>query len=131
MDKLEERYVLEGLERHPYEKYTAKYKEEKHKLEEELQKAGKSISNLSAYTDKTLLIASQLGRLWQEGDFETREKLQYLIIPEGVQYERKNEAFRTQRINSVFLLIRSLPAGEGTKKEGQTIDFNSLSPRVG
>ena len=131
LEKLEERYVLEGLERHLYEKYTAKFKEDKRKMEEELQKAGKSLSNLSAYTDKTLLIASQLGKLWQEGDFETREKLQYLVFPEGVQYERKNEAFRTQRINSVFSLIRSLSGGEGTKKEGQTIEFNSLSPRVG
>ncbi len=120
MEKLEERYVLEGLERHLNEKYTAKYKEEKHKLEEELQKAGKSISNLSAYTDKTLLIASQLGRLWQEGDFETREKLQYLIFPEGVQYERKNEAFRTPRVNSIFSLIRSL-SGEGGTKKGEKL----------
>ncbi len=96
-----------------------------------MQKAGKSISNLSAYTDKTLLIASQLGKLWQEGDFETREKLQYLIFPEGVQYERKNDAFRTQRINSIFGLIRSLSGGEGTKKEGQIIEVNNLSPRVG
>ncbi len=130
LEKLEERYVLEGLERHLYEKYTAKFKEDKRKMEEELQKAGKSISNLSAYTDKSLLIASQSSKLWQEGDFETRGKLQYLVFPEGVQYERKNEAFRTQRINSVFSLMRSLSGGDGTKKEGQTTDFNSLSPRV-
>ncbi len=123
----EERYVPEGLERHLYEKYTAKFKEDRRNMEEELQKAGKSISNLSAYTDKTLLIASQLGKLWQEGDFETRGKLQYLIFPEGVQYERKKEAYRTQRINSIFSLIASLSGGEGAKKEGQPIEVNSLS----
>jgi hypothetical protein len=57
------------------------YKREKHKLEEELQKAGKSVLNLSDCTDKTLLLASQLGKSWQEGDFETREKGKiYLLL---------------------------------------------------
>jgi hypothetical protein len=65
-------------------------------MEDELQKAGKSISNLLAYTDKTLLIASQLGRLWQEGDFETREKLQYLSFQKECSMSIKMRHFEPE-----------------------------------
>ena len=33
----------------------------------------------------------------------TKEELQKLIFPEGIIYSKKNEAFRTEKVNSFFL----------------------------
>ncbi|MCU7551505.1 hypothetical protein OCK74_20455 [Chitinophagaceae bacterium LB-8] len=54
------------------------------------------------------MIAQNISGLWLSSDFEWKQKLQYLVFPEGVVYSKKNEAVRIGRINSLFAAIEPL-----------------------
>ncbi len=76
------------------------------------------LSNLSHYVEKPLLIASKLGNYRKE----------------GVQYEHKNKAYRTDRVNVIFALISSLSEEKYKNKKGQTnseIDLSGLVAGAG
>ena len=120
LEQLQERFAFGHITQELYEKFSAKLLAERQPLEVELEKVDGSLSNLSQYIEKSLLIASKLGEYWKEGDYNTKEKLQYLVFPEGVQYEHKNKAYRTDRVNVIFALISSLSEEKYKNKKGQT-----------
>ncbi|MES2388251.1 MAG: hypothetical protein V4543_09625 [Bacteroidota bacterium] len=44
--------------------------------------------------------------MWETGSFRTRQKLQQIVFPQGIAYERENGNYRTFEVNpgqSVFL----------------------------
>ncbi|MFY0254806.1 hypothetical protein ACDQ55_12715 [Chitinophaga sp. 30R24] len=51
-------------------------------------------------------------------DAGMKEKLQKLIFSEGIGYDRKNEVFRTGKVNEVFALIASLSGNTGSNEKG-------------
>ena len=60
-----------------------------------------------------------------------KEKIQELIFPDGILYNHKNQAFRTEKINEVFLHIASLTRLAGGNKNGQPNKIIELSSQVG
>lgn len=108
LERLDERYVEEDLNRDLYEKFQTKYKQELEEVQAELQKAGgKELSNLSSYMKMGLEIASNICKAWVSGSFALRRRLQYLVFPEGIYFDAKTEGYRTERVNFIFALIRS------------------------
>ena len=61
------------------------------------------MSNLENSMEKALSISSKLTSLWASSDYGRKQKLQNLIFPEGIVYNRKNDECRTLRVNNVFL----------------------------
>jgi hypothetical protein len=55
--------------------------------------------------EKGLSIAQYLSKMWASMDFEARQKLQFLVFPEGIEYSKENDAVRIQRVNSLFAEI--------------------------
>jgi site-specific DNA recombinase len=43
--------------------------------------------------------------MWLAGEYQEKQRLQYLLFPEGLVYDKKNEVCRTTRIDSTFLTI--------------------------
>ena len=43
--------------------------------------------------------------MWVSGDFYDKQKLQYLLFPEGMLYDKENGVVRTTRINYLFKSI--------------------------
>jgi site-specific DNA recombinase len=127
---LEERFINREIDREMFERYRQKFGQEKQALEAELQKGKGKLSNFSEYVEKSLLMASQLASLWQQGEQPVQEKLQYLLFPEGVQYEHEKGQYRTGRMNAIFSLIHSLSTASNTKKEGKTDADDQFSPWV-
>jgi site-specific DNA recombinase len=111
---LEERFINREIDREMFERYRQKFGQEKQALEAELQKGKGKLSNFSEYVEKSLLMASQLASLWQQGEQPVREKLQY----------------RTGRMNAIFSLIHSLSAAANPKKGGKTDADDQFSPWV-
>ena len=50
----------------------------------------------------------------------TKEKLQRLVFPKGIIYTKKKEAFRTEKVNSIFALIADAAKGSEENKKGTT-----------
>ncbi len=58
------------------------------------------------------------------------KKLQYLIFPDGVSYNRKNDSLRTFRVNQIFLAMVYLASTSEKDKPESSIEDSGLSDRV-
>ena len=129
--------VKYGLGNIPTEVYDATIetlKDRKMSIEGELEKSSENLSNLEKYIDTALLMSSNLVVLWKDGSFDTQQKLQNLLFPQGVKYNKQENSYLTIKENNVFHIFSKLSMdykNEDTKKEPQTCDSYDLVAEEG
>lgn len=134
MERLEERYIDEELSKELYEKHMSKFTKEEKDLREELEKHESKTSNLDGCIDQCLTTASQLDTLWQESSYYEKHRLQNLVFPEGVFYNKENDECRTGRVNLIFEIMSCISRQLENKKAGKSkddFDFSGLVARRG
>ena len=89
-----------------------------------------SSSNLEKAINKALKISSELGKLWSNGGLPQKKKIQDLVFPSGIGYDKSNNRVQTKRINSIFKLIPSISDDLKKIKSGEKVDLNQFSARV-
>lgn len=120
IERLEERYILEEIDREMFTRYKEKFAAERTEIERNLTATGRGVSNLEKCLDKALYFASNLAPLWASSDYGEKQKLQFLVFPDGFVYDRKNDQCRTPRINSVFAYMASLARLSDQQKSGNS-----------
>ena len=65
-----------------------------------------SSSNLELANDKALTLSEPLEKIWEDGDLKQRQKLQNLVFPSELGYDKSNDRVRTPKVNAIF---RSIP----------------------
>ena len=55
-----------------------------------------------------------------DGDYVAKQKLQYLVFPEGIYYNKKKDECRTTKVNSIFSLFSSI-----------SVDYTENKDKVG
>ena len=118
LERLEERLIIEEIDRAMFDKYLDKFNKEKKEIEKQLAESGIQVSNLEKCIDTTMTYASKLNAMWNAGDYNKKQRLQFLLFPEGMSYNRINDECRTKRVNTVFLYIFQLASILGEKKSG-------------
>jgi len=60
-------------------------------------------------------------------DFNKKQKLQTLLFPEGILYDKENDRVRTFRVNTIFSVSRYVSENYDNKKSGilSVKDLNS------
>ncbi len=129
MENLEEGYyVNREMSRELFDRFYSKLNQERMELAKQLSKSGETISNPEVAIGKAVELSSELATVWDSGGFRDKEKLQKLLFPEGIVFDRKIGAFRTTKVNSIFQLIASLQSIPEHEKRGQTDALHRLSP---
>ena len=132
IDKLEEKYFIEEeMSEETYRKLKPKYSEEKAQIVESIEGCGQDCSNYNQYLSNALQFSSKLSAVWASASIPHKERLQNAIFPEGVLYNRKNEAFRTENVGVLFGVIASLNSIPEDNKKGQLNRIIELSNQVG
>ena len=90
---------------------------EKATVEENLNLAAEKLSNISHTLPRLLLMFCNIGDYWQRGDYVFRQKLQKIMFPEGVSFDKNTGDYRTFSANPVAELIACIVA---TYTNGQT-----------
>ena len=108
MERLEERLVMEEINLDLFNKYSEKFKEEKLNLERSLLKTQKKVSNLEQCVKILMDYIANLPSSWTLMSYRDKQLLQFLLFPDGIRYNKKNNECRTTRINSVFSYIAHL-----------------------
>ena len=80
--------------------------------------------------NKALKMSSNLNELWVSGDLPQKKKIQNLVFPSGIGYDKLKGKVRTKRINSIFSSIPLLSRDLAKIKSGESVDFNQFSARV-
>ncbi|GGA89881.1 serine type site-specific recombinase [Puia dinghuensis] len=118
LDTLQECFFIEKtMDRETFEKFNARYQKEKAETEEQLGECSVTISNIEDCIREAVDLATKLNTVWASSGIKQKEALQKLIFPQGIAYDRKNGAFRTEEMNFIFALIEANSGdSEGNKK---------------
>ena len=119
LEKVEERFVIGEISREQYLKYSSLYGQQIEKIEQEISQHDKLSSNLEKAIEKGLRYAQNLSQLWVTADYHGKQRLQYLVFPEGMMYDKKKDEVLTTRVNSLFGEIALLSRNSGKNKKGK------------
>lgn len=59
-------------------------------------------SNLEKAIEKGLKYAENLHQMWVSADYCNKQKLQYLLFPVGMSYDKENNTVLTTSVNTLF-----------------------------
>ncbi len=130
LEKVEDRFAVGEIDRLIYEKASGKLKAEIKQISEELEKSNFNLSNPSELIEKGVVFASDLANCWLNGDYEERQMVQNILFPEGIIYDKENDAYRTSSVNKVIELIAELSTTYNAKKMATQPVDSDLSPSV-
>ena len=95
---------------------------------------GNEVSNLDKCVDEIINYASKLATTWDLAAYAEKQQLQFLLFPEGMFYNRKNDQCRTSRVNEVFrdMAQQASDLTENKNENNTSVLFSSpLVPRTG
>jgi len=121
--RLGERLIEEEITSDLYKEYLAKFKDEKKNIEDILKKLSFSASNLSDQIENALNKTMNIADYWSKSSYNTKQRIQRVVYPDGIMYDAKNKQCRTVRVNKVLELIASISAQIEAKKEGTQTPF--------
>lgn len=130
IQRLEERYINEEIDRELFLRYKEKFIAERLEIETKLLQSNDRVSNLEQLVEKALGYAAKLKSLWDLGGYQEKQRIQFLVFPEGMTYNRKKDECRTPRVNSALLYIAQLIKVLDKKKSGNTSAKNNVPALV-
>ena len=96
-------------------------------IELELVQCNQDLSNLEERIDEIFVMCCNLVDLWKNGKHETSQKLQYLLFPDGIFWDREIGNYRTETENSALAVIRRITSICKDEKEEKSKKISSLS----
>tara|TARA_B110000046_G_scaffold173695_1_gene196532 strand:+ start:58 stop:627 length:570 start_codon:yes stop_codon:yes gene_type:complete len=102
--RLEERFVFEEINAAQQEKFKSKLTQERKEKLMFSEKVGFDLSNLEKALDIALRKAPKLSSMSTNGNLAEKRKIQKMVFPDGIEYDRKNDEYRTFISNFIFLL---------------------------
>lgn len=111
------KYATDKLDNEAYTITTNELKRKKATIEAELERYSLDLSNLDTKINTVLVTCSKLGSLWESGDLEIKRKIQDLVFPDGILWDRDIRNYRTDNRNAFFDLLDRLSISYGNKKE--------------
>ena len=94
-----------------------------------MEKISVNLSNLASYIEDTIRIACNLSSYWNMDDFEVSQKIQKMVFPNGVRWDKENRAYLTDFGNLFFDLMFSVSnayKNEIAQKKDESCDLSSL-----
>jgi site-specific DNA recombinase len=91
-----------------YLEFKGELETEKKQLEEELAKSGNGVSNPQECIDFAIDYSLKLPSLWSSAGYSEKQRLQFLLFPDGIFYNRKEDECRTENVNGAFQHIAEL-----------------------
>ena len=98
------------MSRETYDKLLSKYQVEKANILKQLESFKGEISNLENYIVKALTLSSKLPVLWTSSHVGIKEKLQKLVFPGGIYYNKQKGANHSSNDFSPQAGIRLQPS---------------------
>ena len=111
-------------------KFKDKYETQKEELQSKIENPTLNSSNLEWAIDKALSLSESLEKIWVNGNLKQRQKLQNLVFPSGLGYDKSNDRVRTPKVNAIFGSIPILTKEISNIKNGEPIPVNQFSDLV-
>ena len=89
------------------------------KIEVEIAKVKRNLSNLTSTVDEVVATCCKLGSLWSDSELELCQKIQNLLFPSGIFWDKENDNYRTLNPNQALDIIQRISESYKNKKEGE------------
>ena len=89
------------------------------KIEVEIARVKRNLSNLTSDADEVVTTCCKLGSLWSDSELELCQKIQNLLFPSGILWDKENDNYRTLEENYALNIIHNISASYENKKEGE------------
>ena len=99
-------------------------------LQSKIENPSLNSSNLELAINKALNLSESLEKIWVDGDLKQRQKLQNLVFPSGLGYDKSNDRVRTPKVNAICGSIQILSKEISKIKNGEPIPVNQFSGLV-
>lgn len=86
----------------------------------ELEKCSGNISNLEKQIPLVVATITNIRDLWHNGNLETKKKIQKLVFPDGIFWNKENRNYLTQNVNSVFAIMDGYLGSYKKETEAET-----------
>ena len=124
------KYGVGEIEKDIYIETISQLTLEQSEIEEKLVLVSDKLSNLPRTVPRLLLIFCKLASLWNGGDYGFRQKLQNLLFPHGVCFDKKTGNYRTSDVNILARLIASISMDYRDLYKKRDCDFHQQSRLV-
>ena len=108
IETVEEKYVTDRISTELYQKYTTKYTQEIHDLNESIEEIDFNLSNLENYIERSIELCSNIHNMWDKANFKLKQRIQKLVFPRGVKLATNKKEYLTKYSNSIFEIINSI-----------------------
>ena len=95
-----------------------------------IEKYETELSNSQCPIDKLMLTCSNIACLWNESDLETQRKVQFLIFPDGILWDKQMKQYRTLKCNDFFEIISRISSTYKKETEGENSSSVNMCPIV-
>ncbi len=92
----------------------------------EMEKCNLNLSNFEKRIPLIIATSSNISNLWHQADLETKRKIQNLVFPNGIYWDKEIGNYRTISRNKFFDLMDKYSLSYGNKKEAASCDAVSL-----
>lgn len=110
--------------------FQASYEEERKEIQKELDITPKGVSNPEECVDLAIQYALKLPSLWSLAEYREKQRLQFMVFPEGIFYNRKTDECRTGKVTGVFPYMAALERGLRESKSRNADDLSSVAALV-
>ncbi len=111
------RFGMGDIDEDIYQETNAALQDKLDKIELELAKCRKDLSNFDSEVDEVFAICCKLDCLWKNSSLETSQKLQNLLFPNGILWDKEKEDYRTFDENEALSVIARISKSYENKKE--------------
>ena len=118
IESIEERFAVGEITQEIFKKYDEKYKSQLAQITLKLDTTSMTSSNLQKAIENSKEMSLNLSSTWEEMGFGEKVRLQSIVFPEGILYDKQNDVVRTTKVNSIFEVNRYLSEKYGRKKSG-------------
>lgn len=87
-----------------------------------LDEASENLSNQQKFINKVIATTSKF--LWRNGNFRERQKIQNLVYPDGIFYDKDSEDYRTDSVNPALEIFSRFT--ESCEEDKRKADLESL-----
>lgn len=123
-------FALGELEKELYIKYIAKFRKERLDISTEMDTLDFEKSNLKKRVEKYAQILCNLPQIWGSNGYKGKLELQKLLFPNGLEYDREIDDYRTPEFNYVAFEMARIERDLSKKVKGDFDDYSQKSPFV-
>ena len=126
LKKCKVRFGMGEIDEEIYEMTNKDLQEKLDNIERGLAECRKNLSNLDGEVDDILAMCCKLDSLWRDGSLETCQKLQNLLFPNGILWDKEKDNYRTFDENEALSIIARLSVNYKNKKEENSLELSSF-----